>query len=174
MAGISLRSVATPLPAARSASAAGPDAGQSSEDGAPLATGDVATGVWTSPGCHNHRIATTAVSVQGCAHELVHWEDMAAAWEDPAFDSLLVPGHPGSSGAPFVMLTAAGVATARIRLGGFAVDAGPWRPVVLDNEVATLDALAGARASLGRRAGRTRAEWTESALPVLDPLARRR
>ncbi|MFE3587483.1 hypothetical protein ACFXOY_08150 [Streptomyces niveus] len=58
----------------------------------------------------------------------------------------LVPDHLGMV-APFPALVAAAEATGRPRLGTFVLNCGFWNPALLAREVATTDALTGAKAT---------------------------
>src|SRR3954451_17933902 len=77
----------------------------------------------------------------------------AARWAEGAgFDVVTTADHVGST-SPFVMLTAAAVATSRVRLRTYVLDVGFWNPGLLARDVATRDVLSGGRVEVGLGAG---------------------
>jgi probable F420-dependent oxidoreductase len=100
------------------------------------------------------------------------WLDLARKVEDRGFHALYVADHPGSTGAPFPLLAAAGAVTERLRLGTYVVNCGVRDPVQLASDSATVDALSDGRLILGLGAGHTPGEWTMSGNEY--PVARHR
>lgn len=81
------------------------------------------------------------------------WTAIARRAEELGYSALLIPDHLGRQLSPFVALTAAAMATTRLRIGAF-VFANDYRhPLVLAREAATLDFLSGGRLELGLGAG---------------------
>ncbi len=109
------------------------------------------------------------ISMQARPKDPDHWRRLAQAVESGGFDTLYVADHPGTLPAPFVALAAAAPITTRVRLGTCVANAGRWDPLVLANEVATLDVLSGGRAVLGLGAGHTPSEWTSVGQAVPSP-----
>ncbi|MEV6847205.1 LLM class flavin-dependent oxidoreductase [Actinoplanes sp. NPDC051411] len=101
----------------------------------------------------------TTFSLQAAPDDATAWLDLARRAEEIGFEALYVADHPGSTAAPFVALAAAAVATSRLRLGSYVVNAGVREPILLAADVATLDVVSGGRAILGLGAGHTPAEW---------------
>ena len=104
--------------------------------------------------------AAITFSLQAHPGSAASWTELARRAEDLGFDSLYVADHPGSGASPFVALAAAASVTTRLRLGSYVLNAGTWEPLLLANEVATLDLVSEGRAILGIGAGHTPAEWT--------------
>ncbi|BCY05884.1 LLM class flavin-dependent oxidoreductase [Actinoplanes sp. L3-i22] len=87
------------------------------------------------------------------------WLDLARRAEAAGFQALYTPDHPGSSTSPFVVLAAAAAVTSTIKLGSYVLNAGIREPILIAQDVATLDLISGGRAILGLGAGHTPAEW---------------
>jgi probable F420-dependent oxidoreductase len=87
------------------------------------------------------------------------WLDLARRAEAAGFQALYTPDHPGSSTSPFVVLAAAAAVTSTIKLGSYVLNAGIREPILIAQDVATLDVVSGGRAILGLGAGHTPAEW---------------
>ncbi len=87
------------------------------------------------------------------------WCEFSQRVERMGFAGLRVPDHPGSGASPFVALAAAAAVTERITLAPYVLNAGVWDPLILANEVATLDIVSDGRAVLGIGAGHTPSEW---------------
>jgi probable F420-dependent oxidoreductase len=103
-------------------------------------------------------------NVQMHPTDRAQWLAAAAATERAGFETLFVADHPGSTVSPFVALAAAAAVTETIRLGTYVANAGVWEPVLLANELATLDLVSGGRAVFGIGAGHTPREWTDRGL----------
>ena len=74
--------------------------------------------------------------------------------ENAGYDAVLMPDHViGGAMAPLIALSAAAVATERVRLGTLVIDNDFRNPLMLAREIATLDVLSGGRVELGIGAG---------------------
>ena len=74
--------------------------------------------------------------------------------EHNGYDAVLMPDHViGGAMAPLVALSAAAVATERVKLGTLVIDNDFRNPRMLAREIATLDVLSGGRVELGIGAG---------------------
>jgi probable F420-dependent oxidoreductase len=120
-------------------------------------------------GCGRRRCAmlnrvteTIELSLQAVPTERTSWLELARRCESSGFRALLVPDHPGSAPAPFVALAAASAVTSTLRLGSNVVNAGVRDPLLLADDVATLDVVSGGRAELGIGAGHTPDEWSRT------------
>jgi probable F420-dependent oxidoreductase len=100
------------------------------------------------------------------------WADKARRAEQLGYSILTMPDHFRNQLAPVPALTAAALATARLRVGSlvFAVDF--HHPAVLAREVAAMDQLSGGRFELGLGAGWLRSEYEEAGIPY-DAAGRR-
>lgn len=67
--------------------------------------------------------------------------------------------------APFPMLTALALATERLRVGTFVLNAGFYRPALLARDVTSLRDLSGGRFDVGLGAGYVREEFEQAELP---------
>jgi probable F420-dependent oxidoreductase len=81
------------------------------------------------------------------------WVALAQRAEALGYDTLLMPDHLGNQLSPFVALTAAAGATARLRVGPFVLANDYRHPLIVAREAATLDLLSGGRLELGLGAG---------------------
>jgi probable F420-dependent oxidoreductase len=79
------------------------------------------------------------------------------------FDFVAAPDHLGIA-APFAALVAAGMATERIRLRTYVLNAGFWNPALLAREAATADVLSDGRLELGLGAGHMKAEFDDAGI----------
>lgn len=103
---------------------------------------------------------------------MASWADTAAAWtatarraEELGYAVLLIPDHMGRQLSPIPALTAAAMATTRLRVGSY-VFANDYRhPLVLAREAATLDVLSGGRFELGLGAGWSIADYRQLGIP---------
>jgi probable F420-dependent oxidoreductase len=97
------------------------------------------------------------------------WTALARRAEALGYDVLQVPDHLGGSLSPIAALTAAAMATSRLRVGAF-VFANDFRhPLVLAREVATLDWLSGGRVEFGIGAGWNPADYRQLGIPYPRP-----
>lgn len=71
--------------------------------------------------------------------------------------------------APFPMMTAMAMATERLRVGTFVLNAGFYRPALLARDVTTLRDLTGGRFDLGLGAGYVKEEFEQAELPFPTP-----
>jgi probable F420-dependent oxidoreductase len=86
--------------------------------------------------------------------------------EELGYDVVLVADHVGSDWSPLLRLTAAALATSRIRLGTFVINASFQHPLLLAREAVTLDRLSDGRFELGLGAGHTPAEFAALGVPM--------
>jgi probable F420-dependent oxidoreductase len=93
--------------------------------------------------------------------------------ETAGFDVFQVGDHIGTQLTPFVTLTAAAAATSTIRLGTLVLNNDLRHPVVLAQEVATLDHLSDGRVELGLGAGHSFTEYAALALSFDPPAVRK-
>ncbi|MCV7280727.1 TIGR03621 family F420-dependent LLM class oxidoreductase [Mycolicibacterium flavescens] len=91
-------------------------------------------------------------------------QDWARRAEDMGYDIVHVADHLYTT-APFPMMTAMAMATQRLRVGTFVLNAGFYRPALLAREVTTLRDLSGGRFDLGLGAGYVEAEFEQAELP---------
>ena len=92
------------------------------------------------------------------------WADKARRAEQLGYSVLTMPDHFRNQLAPVPALTAAALATSRLRVGSlvFAVDF--HHPAVLAREAAAMDQLSSGRFELGLGAGWLRAEYEEAGI----------
>lgn len=86
------------------------------------------------------------------------WTSLARRAEALGFSTFLIPDTLGPTLAPIPALTAAAIATQKIRVGSYVFANDLRNPVLLARECATLDFLSGGRFELGLGAGRPGAE----------------
>ena len=91
-------------------------------------------------------------------------QDWARRAEDLGYDVAHLPDHLYTT-APFPMLTALAMATERLRVGTFVLNAGFYRPALLARDVTSLRDLSGGRFELGLGAGYVKEEFEQAELP---------
>jgi probable F420-dependent oxidoreductase len=91
-------------------------------------------------------------------------QDWGRRAEDMGFDVVHLPDHLYTT-APFPMLTAVAMATEKLRVGTFVLNACFYKPALLAREVTTLRDLSGGRLELGLGAGYNKVEFDEAELP---------
>jgi probable F420-dependent oxidoreductase len=97
----------------------------------------------------------------------------ARAAEAAGFDVFQVADHVGAQATPLVALGAAAAATSTIRLGTLVLNNDLRHPVVVAQEVATLDQLSGGRVELGLGAGHSFTEYAALGLGFDPPSVRK-
>lgn len=97
----------------------------------------------------------------------------ARAAEAAGFDVFQVADHVGAQPTPLAALGAAAAATSTIGLGTLVLNNDLHHPVVLAQEVATLDQLSGGRVELGLGAGHSFTEYAAMGLPFDPPGVRK-
>jgi probable F420-dependent oxidoreductase len=97
----------------------------------------------------------------------------ARAAEAAGFDVFQVADHVGPEFSPFVPLAAAAAATTTIRLGTLVCNNDFRHPVVLAQEVATLDHVSDGRVELGLGAGHSFTEYAALGLTFDPPAVRK-
>ncbi len=97
------------------------------------------------------------------------WAEKARRVERLGFSVLAVPDHFRDQLAPVPALTAAALATTRLRVGSLVYSNDFRHPVVLAKEAATLDVLSGGRFELGLGAGWLKAEYDQAGISFDAP-----
>lgn len=100
------------------------------------------------------------------------WVARARRAEELGYSTFLMPDHliPGLSPVPAI--TAAAMATTRLRVGVHVFDNDYRNPVLLAREMATLDVLSGGRLELGLGAGWMRSDYRQLGLAYDPPKVR--
>lgn len=91
-------------------------------------------------------------------------QDWARRVEGDGFDVAHMADHLYTT-APFPMLTALALATERLRVGTFVLNAGFYRPALLTRDVTSLRDLSGGRFDVGLGAGYVKEEFEQAELP---------
>jgi len=91
--------------------------------------------------------------------------------EDLGYHILCVPDHLGAA-APFPTLTAAAMATTRIRLSMYVLNAAFYKPALLSRDLQALDLLSDGRLEVGLGTGYVREEFEAAELPYPSAGAR--
>jgi probable F420-dependent oxidoreductase len=97
------------------------------------------------------------------------WAERARRVEQLGYSILQMPDHFREQLAPVPALTAAALATARLRIGSLVFSNDFRHPVVLAKEAATLDVLSGGRFELGLGSGWLREEYDQAGIPFDAP-----
>jgi probable F420-dependent oxidoreductase len=114
---------------------------------------------------HPFRFGVTAPTVlSGSA-----WLERARRIEQLGYSIVHVPDHFRDQLAPVPALTAAALATTRLRVGSLVFSNDFRHPVVLAKEAATLDVLSGGRFELGLGSGWLREEYDQAGIPFDAP-----
>jgi probable F420-dependent oxidoreductase len=104
---------------------------------------------------------------------LENWAECARRVESLGYDTLLLGEHPASGGpSPLIALMAAANATTTLRLGSHLLANDFRNPVLLAQDVATLDILSGGRFELGLGSGWMYHDYTSLGVPFDRPGAR--
>ncbi|ULE35412.1 TIGR03621 family F420-dependent LLM class oxidoreductase [Mycobacterium sp. IDR2000157661] len=91
-------------------------------------------------------------------------QDWARRVEDMGYDIVHMADHLYTT-APFPMMTALAMATDRLKVGTFVLNAGFYRPALLARDVTSLRDLSGGRFELGLGAGYVKEEFEQAELP---------
>lgn len=91
-------------------------------------------------------------------------QEWARRVEDMGYDIVHMADHLYTT-APFPMMTALALATERLRVGTFVLNAGFYRPALLARDVTSLRDLSGGRFELGLGAGYVKEEFEQAELP---------
>ena len=110
---------------------------------------------------------------QSAADDATEVERSARAAEQAGFDVFQVGDHVGTALSPLVTLAAAAAATSTIRLGTLVLNNDLRHPVVLAQEVATLDHVSNGRVELGLGAGHSFTEYAAMGLTFDPPSVRK-
>lgn len=114
---------------------------------------------------HPFRFGVTAPTVlSGPA-----WVERVRRIEQLGYSIVHVPDHFRDQLAPVPALTAAAMATTRLRVGSLVFSNDFRHPVVLAKEAATLDVLSGGRFELGLGSGWLREEYDQAGIPFDAP-----
>jgi len=97
------------------------------------------------------------------------WIERARRVERLGYSILVVPDHFRDHLAPVPALTAAALATTRLRVGSLVFSNDFRHPAVLARDAATIDVLSGGRFELGLGAGWLRAEYDQTGIPFDAP-----
>lgn len=97
------------------------------------------------------------------------WADRARRIEGLGYSILHVPDHFRDQLAPVPALTAAAMATTRLRVGSLVFSNDFRHPAVLAKEAATLDVLSGGRFELGLGSGWLREEYDQAGIRFDPP-----
>jgi probable F420-dependent oxidoreductase len=97
------------------------------------------------------------------------WVERARRVEHLGYSILVVPDHFRDHLAPVPALTAAALATTRLRVGSLVFSNDFRHPAVLAKEAATIDVLSGGRFELGLGAGWLRAEYDQTGIAFDAP-----
>ena len=100
------------------------------------------------------------------------WIARARRVEQLGYSILVVPDHFRDHLAPVPALTAAALATTRLRVGSLVFSNDFRHPAVTARDAATIDVLSGGRFELGLGAGWLRAEYDQTGIPFDAPGAR--
>jgi probable F420-dependent oxidoreductase len=101
---------------------------------------------------------------------LEHWAECARTVESLGYATLLLGEHPMSGGpSPLIALMAAANATTTLRLGTHVLANDFRNPVLLAQDVATLDILSGGRFELGLGSGWLHSDYTSLGIPFDRP-----
>jgi probable F420-dependent oxidoreductase len=117
---------------------------------------------------HPFRFGVTVPSVASGRE----WDGKARRIEQLGYAVLAVPDHFREQLAPVPALTAAALATTRLRVASLVFCNDFRHPVVLAKEAATLDVLSGGRFELGLGAGWLKAEYDQAGIPFAEPATR--
>jgi probable F420-dependent oxidoreductase len=98
------------------------------------------------------------------ARRLHTLQDFARRSEDMGYDVLHMADHLYTT-APFPMLTAVAMATEKLHVGTFVLNAGFYRPALLARDVTSVRDLSGGRFELGLGAGYGKKEFEQAELP---------
>jgi probable F420-dependent oxidoreductase len=91
--------------------------------------------------------------------------------EDLGFDVLCVPDHIGAA-APIPTLTAVAMATSRLRLSMYVLNAAFYKPALLSRDLEALEVLSDGRVEIGLGTGYARDEFEAAELPYPSAGAR--
>ena len=91
-------------------------------------------------------------------------QDWARRMEGLGYDVVNMADHLYTT-APFPMMTALALATEKLRVGTFVLNAGFYRPALLARDVTSLRDLSGGRLELGLGAGYAKEEFEQAELP---------
>ena len=95
------------------------------------------------------------------------WAAQARRAEALGYSTLFMPDHFGDQLAPVPALMAAADATSDLKVGALVFDNDYKHPVVLANELATIDVLSGGRLEVGLGAGWMKSDYDQSGI-VMD------
>jgi probable F420-dependent oxidoreductase len=97
------------------------------------------------------------------------WAQFARRLEGLGFSTLSVGDHLTGGYGPIAAMAAAACATTELRVGALTFCNDYRHPVVLAQEVATVDVVSGGRVELGLGAGWMRADYERSGIPMDPP-----
>ena len=97
------------------------------------------------------------------------WVERVRRVEQLGYSILVVPDHFRDHLAPVPALTAAALATTRLRVGSLVFSNDFRHPAVLAKDAATIDVLSGGRFELGLGGGWLREEYDQTGIPFHEP-----
>lgn len=100
------------------------------------------------------------------------WADTVRRVEELGYSTLFVPDHFQDQLGPIAAMTAAAMATDRLRVGSLVFDNDYRHPVTLAMEMATIDRLSEGRLELGLGAGWKRLDYDQAGIPMDPPKVR--
>ena len=100
------------------------------------------------------------------------WAELARRTEAAGYEVLTMPDHFTDQLAPIPALMAAASATTTLRVGALVFDNDYKHPVVLANELATIDLLSEGRLEIGLGAGWMISDYEEAGIPYDSPKVR--
>lgn len=130
-------------------------------------------GALKEPGHGGERARPFRFGFQSTTSDPAEVTRSAQAAEAAGFDVFQVGDHIGTQLTPFVTLAAAAAATSTIRLGTLVLNNDLRHPVVLAQEVATLDHQSSGRVELGLGAGHSFTEYAAMGLSFDPPAVRK-
>jgi probable F420-dependent oxidoreductase len=98
-------------------------------------------------------------------------QDWARRMEGMGYDVVHMADHLYTT-APFPMMTALALATEKLRVGTFVLNAGFYKPALLARDVTSLRDLSGGRFDLGLGAGYSKEEFEQAEIPYPTPRER--
>lgn len=100
------------------------------------------------------------------------WPESARKAEDLGYSTLHLPDHFGNQLAPIPAMMSAADATTRLRVGTLVFDNDYRHPLLLAQEIATLDQLSGGRVEFGLGSGWMRTDYDASGISYDAPKVR--
>ena len=123
-----------------------------------------------SPASQSRRAFRFGVGPANLQVTPAEWTELARRVEAAGYDTLAIGDHPTlARPAPIASMTAAGVATTRLRVAVHTLGVDFRQPVVLAKELATIDQMTSGRLELGLGAGWLRDDYERAGIPFERP-----